>query len=793
MEIMNGLIHLYDMNWLNFNGHHHHTENGNNSCETQSNSDQNREKIESKIESLPVLDDSSSTTTTTKATNSTTSSSSTSPRMDDFQKDFEPVEKWKLWKDLKPELSSKSHNNHSESLDSKHSQSNREMSEVLLLRKPVQTSNQFIELTPQLTQKNTKNSHHTNTEILSKEADSLSSNHSKSSIIAPSTSRASMKNVLGRVYSIELQFEIEFHAQFGTTLAIIGNIPEFGSWNTEHRDVIPQLQWNSGNIWKVSVTIEFHEDQFPFQLEYKYLVLSDSMNSADSSSQIKDIQWENGLVNHLVAVDKVDGSSSDRLSMKVHDCYGNPSLDSKRILEVNREFKDSDVRISDRDKDFLSRKESEASIIQKIEIVLESNEELDVKYGDSVYISGSISQLGYWNPLKAVQMEYSQSYWTAVIEIPLQGPFEFEYSYFISSSNLVSQNKKSNKSDKRHQTVRNGPDYSSEFQMHWECTSSKLIRRLLPWLLPHKQSNGEHVTEVDCSRGSGFRPGLGQGFLRCVDMWRRFNLKFSIFFPMDSSQQSIFLTGDPIQIGAWFRPGPVPMSLGPKRIVHTEVEGRAWEFDCILRFDQIPFDYRYVLFDAKTGLFTWEREPNRSSLNHRVKCGSYASVTVINGCVEFRDTNFVAGFEFDFCPPSLFIGPYPQSASDIQKLAQSGIKSVLNVQTDEDFSHRQVNWNAMESQYKLNGIHVVRYPIQDFDRQSLLERLPQAAQIVSQLVEQYGTVLIHCTAGMGRATAVAVAYLVSCCGWKLDHALSHVKFHRNVAAPNEPALRQLYS
>lgn len=49
---------------------------------------------------------------------------------------------------------------------------------------------------------------------------------------------------------------------------------------------------------------------------------------------------------------------------------------------------------------------------------------------------------------------------------------------------------------------------------------------------------------------------------------------------------------------------------------------------------------------------------------------------------------------------------------------------------------------------------------------------------------------IHCTAGMGRAPAVVVAYLVWVKHWSLQEAVRHVKQYRKVAVPNVPVLEE---
>lgn len=265
------------------------------------------------------------------------------------------------------------------------------------------------------------------------------------------------------------------------------------------------------------------------------------------------------------------------------------------------------------------------------------------------------------------------------------------------------------------------------------------------------------------------------------DRWERLRYEFSIFFPT-GQDETMHITGDPIQIGGWFRPGPTRLSLGRRRRLETDVDGQKWELAVYVPVDTPPFSYRYIVINESTGQALWEREPNRR--------GEYdPAVPPVNSVRRFVDVNFVGGMAFDYVPDDLFIGPYPQTADDVKALAAAGATAVFNVQTDEDFAHRGVQWRELLAAYAAAGVTVVRYPIADFNRTSLRARLHGAAREIETLVDGGHKVYIHCTAGMGRAPASAVAYLCMARGWDLDEAVAHVRKHRPVAVPNVPVLR----
>ncbi len=58
---------------------------------------------------------------------------------------------------------------------------------------------------------------------------------------------------------------------------------------------------------------------------------------------------------------------------------------------------------------------------------------------------------------------------------------------------------------------------------------------------------------------------------------------------------------------------------------------------------------------------------------------------------------------------------------------------------------------------------------------------------------QKGVVLVHCNAGVSRAPAVVIGYLMSCDGQSFDASLSLVKSARPASSPNPGFLEQLRS
>ena len=49
---------------------------------------------------------------------------------------------------------------------------------------------------------------------------------------------------------------------------------------------------------------------------------------------------------------------------------------------------------------------------------------------------------------------------------------------------------------------------------------------------------------------------------------------------------------------------------------------------------------------------------------------------------------------------NIFIGPYPQSEEDFQKISEKGINEIINLQTDDDMKARQINIELQKIQSK---------------------------------------------------------------------------------------------
>ena len=162
-----------------------------------------------------------------------------------------------------------------------------------------------------------------------------------------------------------------------------------------------------------------------------------------------------------------------------------------------------------------------------------------------------------------------------------------------------------------------------------------------------------------------------------------------------------------------------------------------------------------------------------------------------NDIIRF-DINFVSKLNFDKMGEfPIHIGPYPQNEIDIELMHKSGITAVLNVQSDMDFIHRQINWNNNLKAYKDRKIRIERYPIYDFNSDDLIKKLKGAGDLLHELIRNKHEVYVHCTAGMSRAAATVIIYLYYYQMMGLYEAYDYVKKFRSIICPNLNAIQQV--
>jgi hypothetical protein len=107
------------------------------------------------------------------------------------------------------------------------------------------------------------------------------------------------------------------------------------------------------------------------------------------------------------------------------------------------------------------------------------------------------------------------------------------------------------------------------------------------------------------------------------------------------------------------------------------------------------------------------------------------------------------------------------------------VTRILNLQEDHDWQKFGINLPAIQAHCAERGdIEIVRSPLVDFSDDSLRRNLAVAVAELARLLEDGHRVYVHCTAGLGRAPAVVIAYMHWMAGMSLQDAYNFVTTRR---------------
>ncbi|THF94187.1 hypothetical protein TEA_004450 [Camellia sinensis var. sinensis] len=151
----------------------------------------------------------------------------------------------------------------------------------------------------------------------------------------------------------------------------------------------------------------------------------------------------------------------------------------------------------------------------------------------------------------------------------------------------------------------------------------------------------------------------------------------------------------------------------------------------------------------------------------------------LTGCHLLSPNTFLTyrhelGMNYNFIRPDLIVGSCLQTPEDVDKLRNVGVKTIFCLQQDPDLEYFGVDITAIrEYANTYDDIQHLRAAIRDFDGFDLRMRLPAVVSKLHKAINQNGGVTyIHCTAGLGRAPAVALAYMFWVQGYKLSEGNS---------------------
>lgn len=148
------------------------------------------------------------------------------------------------------------------------------------------------------------------------------------------------------------------------------------------------------------------------------------------------------------------------------------------------------------------------------------------------------------------------------------------------------------------------------------------------------------------------------------------------------------------------------------------------------------------------------------------------------------------GINYNRILPDLIVGSCLQTPEDLDFLAdQENVRTIFCLQEDSDMEYFNLDIKPIQARCEERGVKHVRFRIRDFDPFDLRRKLPKA---VTRLAHEHnpssGTIYIHCTAGLGRAPATALAYMFWLRGYQLDAAYELLRGKR-MCSPRIEAIR----
>ncbi|CAB4269127.1 unnamed protein product [Prunus armeniaca] len=148
------------------------------------------------------------------------------------------------------------------------------------------------------------------------------------------------------------------------------------------------------------------------------------------------------------------------------------------------------------------------------------------------------------------------------------------------------------------------------------------------------------------------------------------------------------------------------------------------------------------------------------------------------------------GMNYNFIRPDLIVGSCLQTPKDVDKLRSIGVKTIFCLQKDSDLEYFSVDIGAIREYAKtFDDIEHLRAEIRDFDAYDLRLRLPAVVSKLYKAINRNGGVTyVHCTAGLGRAPAAALAYMFWVQGYKLTDAVN-VLLSKRSCCPNLDAVK----
>lgn len=209
--------------------------------------------------------------------------------------------------------------------------------------------------------------------------------------------------------TVTLIFKLPYYTQWGQSLVISGSEPLLGSWNVKRGLGLSPLHQGDELIWcgKIAVSIGF-------ECEYSYYLVDDDRNI---------LRWEAGKRRKLVLPKGIKEGEV----VEIHNLW-QTALEGLFRRSAFKNVIFGGIKNLEPEISYVASQKNmdqQGSIVVQFEISCPIIED-----GTTVYVTGSVSQLGHWRVQDALRLSYAgESIWKADC-VMRKDDFPIEYKYF---------------------------------------------------------------------------------------------------------------------------------------------------------------------------------------------------------------------------------------------------------------------------------------------------------------------------------------------------------------------------
>lgn len=204
------------------------------------------------------------------------------------------------------------------------------------------------------------------------------------------------------------------------------------------------------------------------------------------------------------------------------------------------------------------------------------NIKYSTKWGQKLFVSGSIEELGYWEPVLAKEMTYTENdVWQLNIELP-DSVVGFEYHYILNDNDQLifedracSHNVSIIEEDTTYLLYDNWQFQPANYSFYSSAFQKCLWKHNIS-PTPHINSDKKIILNIEA--------------------------------PKIKDDESLFLTGDQSYIGNW----NIHQSMAL-----THIEGSLWSIELDANKLTFPMEYKFVVCNHNKELRYWELDGNR--------------------------------------------------------------------------------------------------------------------------------------------------------------------------------------